>query len=304
MALDLDCLIVGGGPAGLTAAIYLARYRRTALVIDEGKSRCSWIPTSHNHAGFPEGVHGTELLERMRDQARRYGARIETGSIASIRKADDTAGFVAKTADGRVIDTTAVILATGVIDDQPRLPNLYDAVQRGLIRVCPICDAYEVIDRRIAVIGHGAHAFREAQFLRTYSADVTLLTLGRRMELTAEEKAALREDGITLEEEPVEEVVTEAGRITKVILRSRRELAFDTLYSALGTLARSTLAGQVGAAMDEGGRLIVDGHQQTSVPGFYAAGDVVSTLNQISVAMGEAAKAATAIHNRLRRRTG
>ncbi|UEM22052.1 NAD(P)/FAD-dependent oxidoreductase [Skermanella mucosa] len=299
----LDCLIVGGGPGGLTAAIYLVRFRRNILVVDEAKSRCSWIPTSHNHAGFMEGINGIELLERMRCQARQYGTRIETGSIASLCRLGDR-GFRATTADGVELDAETVILATGVIDDQPRLPNLFDTVQRGLIRVCPICDAYEVIDTKVAVIGHGRDALGEVLFIRGYTSDLTLLTLGTPMNLTADDRAKLSDLGVAIVEEQVERVTEEAGRITKVILKSGTELAFDTLYSALGTLARSTLAGQLGAEMNNQGRLVVDSHCQTSIPGFYAVGDVVEGLNQISVSMGQAAVAATAIHNLLRRRDG
>jgi thioredoxin reductase (NADPH) len=299
----LDCLIVGGGPGGLTAAIYLVRFRRNTLVVDEAKSRCSWIPTSRNHAGFMEGVNGIELLERMRCQARQYGAEIETGSVETIRRLDDGT-FRATTARGGEVRAKTVILATGVIDDQPRLPDLFDAVQRGLIRVCPICDAFEVIDQKVAVIGHGRDALGEVLFIRGYTADLTLLTLGTPMNLTAEDRAKLAELDIRVVEEQVARVTEEDGRITKVILKSGAELAFDTLYSALGTLARSTLAGQVGAGMNGKGRVIVDAHCQTSIPGFYAAGDVVEGLNQISVSMGQAAVAATAIHNLLRQRDG
>lgn len=299
----IDCLVVGGGPAGATAAIYLARFRRSVLVLDEGKSRCSWIPTTRNHPGHPDGIHGSDLLDRMRAQARRYGARVEPGSVQAVLPMDG-GGFIAALADGRRVEASTLLLATGVIDDQPKVPDLFDAVQRGLIRVCPICDGYEVIDRRIGVIGHGAHAAGEALFMRTYTPYVTLLTLGEPMQLSAEMRVALDRAGVAVEEEPAAGVTIADGRITHVVLRSGREHAFDTLYSALGTLARSALAAELGAAMDECGRLIVDGHQRCSVPGVFAAGDIVSTLNQISVAMGEAAKAATAIHNDLRRREG
>lgn len=294
----LDCLIVGGGPAGLTAAIYLARYRRSALVVDEAKSRCAWISTSHNLAGFTGGIRGTDLLARIRAQAETYGGRIETGSVAALERVER--GFRAKLGDGRQVDAAAVLLATGVIDGQPRVSHLYEAMQRGQIRVCPICDGYEVIDKRIAVLGHGAQAVGEACFIRTYSPTVTLLTLGEPMALTMEERTELGTAGIAVIEEPVTAVEAGAGQSTRLTLESGQILDFDTLYSALGITARSGLAEQVGAEMDTDGRLIVDRHQRSSVPGLYAAGDVVSTLNQIAVAMGEAAIAATAIHNDLR----
>lgn len=296
----LDCLIVGGGPAGLTAAIYLARYRRSALVVDEAKSRCAWIPTSHNLAGFTGGIRGTDLLARIRAQAETYGGHIETGSVAALERV--AGGFRAMLGDGREVNAAAVLLATGVIDGQPRVPHLYEAMQRGQIRVCPICDGYEVIDKRIAVLGHGAQAVGEARFIRTYSPAVTLLTLGEPMSLTVEERTELDAAGIAVIEEPVTAVDAGADQSTRLTLESGQILDFDTLYSALGITARSGLAEQIGAEMDADGRLIVDRHQRSSVPGFYAAGDVVSTLNQIAVAMGEAAIAATAIHNDLRHR--
>lgn len=300
MPAMLDCLIVGGGPAGLTAAIYLARYRRSAMVVDEAKSRCAWIPTSHNLAGFTGGIRGTDLLARIRTQAKTYGGHIETGSVQALERV--AGGFRATLGDGREVDAAAVLLATGVIDGQPRVSHLYEAMQRGQIRVCPICDGYEVIDKRIAVLGHGAQAVGEARFIRTYSPAVTLLTLGEPMTLTVEERTDLDVAGIAVIEEPVAAVDTGADQSTRLTLENGQILDFDTLYSALGITARSGLAEQVGAEMDPDGRLIVDRHQRSSVPGFYAAGDVVSTLNQIAVAMGEAAIAATAIHNDLRHR--
>ncbi|CAO3417455.1 NAD(P)/FAD-dependent oxidoreductase [Azospirillum endophyticum] len=302
MTSMLDCLIVGGGPAGLTAAIYLSRYRRSVLVVDEAKSRCAWIPASHNLAGFTGGIRGTDLLVRIRAQAETYGARIETGSVRALERLSPGTGFRARLEDGRKVDTASVLLATGVIDGQPRMSDLYEAMQRGLIRTCPICDGYEVIDRRIAVLGHGAQAVGEARFIRTYSPYVTLLTLGEAMSLTVEEQGELDRAGIAVIEEPVTAVGIGEDQSTRLTLRSGSVLDFDTLYSALGITARSGLAQQLGADMDEDGRLIVDRHQRSSVSGFYAAGDVVSTLNQIAVAMGEAAMAATAIHNDLRHR--
>ncbi|HEX2115474.1 MAG TPA: NAD(P)/FAD-dependent oxidoreductase [Alphaproteobacteria bacterium] len=295
----LDCLIIGGGPAGLTAAIYLARFCRTFQVIDAGKSRAAWIPRSHNHAGFPDGIAGTELLARMRAQAERYGAEIVAGEVTAM--APDDNGFRATIAD-RDIAARTVILATGVIDAEPELPNLYQAVQRGLIRHCPICDGYEVRGQNVGVIGHGRDVLREALFLRTYTSRVTLLSLGQPLGFNARERGELRRASIESVEQPVTEVVVERERITKIVTADARSLAFDTLYSALGTLARATTAGQLGVKLDEAGRIHVNRAQRTNVPGVYAAGDIVHGLNQISVAMGQAAVAATAIHNALPRR--
>lgn len=290
----LDCLIVGGGPAGLTAAIYLARFNRTFRVIDAGKSRAGWIPRSHNHAGFPDGIGGMELLQRMRAQAKRYGAQIVTGEVEMAARVEH--GFTAM-AGGRSFDSRTIILATGVIDTEPELPNLYQAVQRGLIRHCPICDGYEVQGQNVGVIGHGRDALSEALFLRTFSPRVTLLSLGRPLGLTARECAALKRASVDTIEQAVTEVIVEKERITRILTEEGRSFSFDTLYSALGTLARAGTASQLGVKLDETGRIFVNKAQRTNVPGVYAAGDIVRGLNQISVAMGQAAVAATTIHN-------
>ncbi|HYH23681.1 MAG TPA: NAD(P)/FAD-dependent oxidoreductase [Azospirillum sp.] len=299
-AAPLDSVIVGGGPAGLTAAIYLARYRRRFVVLDAGASRTSWIPRSHNHAGFPDGVTGTELLARMRAQAERYGAVIERAVVAAVQRCADPAegAFEVHTEDGRTHRARTAVMATGVIDVEPVLPNLYQAVQRGLIRHCPICDGYEVIDHRVGVIGHGADAVGEALWLRTYSPDVTMLTLGVPMDLTGAERRRMAEAGVRAVEEPVVEVHTEAGRITALTTAAGERLVFDTLYSALGAVPRVDPARPLGVTLGSTGRFTVGEHQQTNVDGLYAIGDVVEGLNQISVAMGHAALAATSIHRR------
>src|ERR1700759_4259826 len=137
-----DCVGVGAGPAGLTAAIYLARFRRDVRVIDAGQSRAARIPLSHNHPGFPDGVRGKTLLARMRRQAERYGARVEAGRVVSLERAED--GVRVGPTLG-ALRARKVILATGVIDNAPEIAGLEDAVACGLVRICPICDGYEVI---------------------------------------------------------------------------------------------------------------------------------------------------------------
>jgi thioredoxin reductase (NADPH) len=294
---ELDCLIIGGGPAGMTAAIYLARFRRRFLVIDAAESRCTWIPLSHNHAGFPDGIGGVELLMRMQQQAERYGAEILHGTVERLDRTDD-GGFRARYEAGEVLAKTA-ILATGVIDAEPELPNVYHAVQQGLVRHCPICDGFEVIGQTVGVIGHGKQGLAEALFIRTFTPDLTLLTLGQPMDLGEDDRRLLAEAGIAVVEEPIAEVAVEAKRVTKLVTESGRELAFQTLYSALGTAPRNELVRPFHGCLDETGRVLIRERQETSIDGLYAAGDIVAGLNQISVAMGQAAIAAATIHNRL-----
>jgi thioredoxin reductase (NADPH) len=167
------------------------------------------------------------------------------------------------------------------------------------VRHCPVCDAYEVRGQKIAIIGYGKCSVREMMFLRRYTDDLTLLTLGRELDLSPSEAAVLQSSGIHVVEEPVEEIGIEGDRIIAWRMAGGTALQFDTLYTALGLRARSRLASDLGAAMDSDGLLRVDEHQRTSVPGLYAVGDVVRGLNQISVAMGQAAIAAADINNSL-----
>jgi thioredoxin reductase (NADPH) len=292
-----DALIVGGGPGGLVAAVYLARFRRSVAVIDAKASRASLIPLSHNCPGFPEGISGADLLQRLRDQASRYGARIIEDYVDRTERTDD-GPFVAHCAT-QAIGGRTLLLATGVVDIEPELPNLRDAIRQGLIRHCPICDGYEVQGQRVAVIGHGAKGVREAKFIRHFADALTLFSLGA-AGITDDERRELDAAGIALVEAAVADVHRDGRAIVGLQTVDGREHRFDTLYSALGTVCHGTLAGELGVRCASDGSIVTDRRQQTSVHGVYACGDIVhDTLNQIAVAAGQAAIAATAIHNTL-----
>jgi thioredoxin reductase (NADPH) len=298
MSDTLDALVIGGGPAGLTAAIYLGRFKRSVVVVDGGDSRLGWIPISHNHPGFPEGVVGLELLERMREQARRYGADIVQATVESVAGADGD--FTATLADGRELRARKLILATGVKDSEPKLPAFYQSVKKGLIRICPICDGYEVQDKAVGVIGNSDKGGREALFIRWYTDRLSLIHVGEPKTLGEEIRRELAEAGVRIIETPIDDVVVEEGCIAALSFDGGEIARFDTLYSALGSTPRGRLAVQLGAVVDAGGCLEVSDHQETQVPGLYAAGDLVRGLNQISISQAEGASAATHIHNRLR----
>jgi thioredoxin reductase (NADPH) len=293
--LDLDCLIVGGGPAGLTAAIYLARYRRNVIVFDSGESRAALIPESHNYPGFAHGISGSKLLSVLTGQAEDYGVRIVRSRVTSLMRKEN--GFVGVHDSGEVAARLA-LLATGIVDVNPNVEDLEEAISEGSIRYCPVCDGFEATDRRIAVFGSGDDASAKARFLRTYSKDVTLLSQSTGPLKAAEEQSALENDYAIVG--PVVGELTRSQQGIRAGLGSRH-LDFDIVYPALGCDVRSDLASALGAATTDIGCLKVDGHQRTSIEGLYAAGDVVSDLHQIAVATGHAAVAATHIHHCLPR---
>ncbi len=290
-----DCLIIGGGPAGMTAAIYLARFHLHVRVVDGGESRVTWIPRTHNHAGYPGGIPGTELLGKMREQAAEFGIAVENRVIERAERLEN--GFEAVAIDGEVIRARTILLATGVVNKSPPIaPELHQvAMDRGLLRYCPICDGYEVTDKRVGVIGSRTHGFKEAVFLRMYTRDVTLIAPDTDLELSDEEQAKLAELGVEALGGPCASLRLDGDKIT--VPTPRGELSFDSVYPALGSVIRSELAVALGADAATDGTLVVDDHQRTSVAGLYAAGDVVKGLDQISHAMGEGGVAAVTIRN-------
>ncbi len=294
----LDCMVIGGGPAGLTGAIYLARFRRPFVVFNSGASRASIIPTTHNHPGYPDGISGADLLERLRRQATRYGAPLVRDEVTALERAADGT-FEARTAGGDTWRARTVLFAAGAVDVTAPVPRLDEAISAGRVRYCPICDGFEAIERRIGVLGHGASATEEAIFLRAYSHDVTVMSHEAPFEADAAQAERLASHGVASVAQAVGAFDWDESGIEAVTTDGHRH-RFDTLYVALGLDVRSRLAQALGAEATGKGALATDDHQRTKVPGLYAAGDVVDGLDQISVAMGQAARAATAIHNDLR----
>jgi thioredoxin reductase (NADPH) len=295
--MKVDCLVIGAGPTGLTAAVYLARFRRSLAIIDGGQSRAALIPRSHNCPGYPEGIEGTALLERLRSQAKRYGVHVRRALVEKLERTGD--GFAAELAGERITAARALV-ATGIVDKEPEMKGLKEAIHEGCIRLCPICDAYDVIDRRLAVYGAPDAAWRHAVFLRTYSGAIDFIVPNGCPAAGKEAAQGLRAAGITLVDDPVVEIFMTQARRAAARTQSGKVLEYDVIYPSLGARPRSDLAAQLGAKLSASGEIVTDAHQRTTVPGLYAAGDVVDALNQISVGMGQAAIAATDMHNSLR----
>lgn len=276
----------------MTASVYLARLKRRVSIVDAGLSRASLIPRSYNHPAFPDGVPGRVLLDRMHDQASRFGVEQVVGRADRLERTED--GFLCVAA-GRTLHSRAFIYATGLVDILPPWPDAVELVRNGNLRVCPICDGYEIRGAPAVVIGNNGRAIKEAAFLLSFTDSVTLATLGAelrgmtpadiepRVRLTTTKLAHYRPvsgDRISLE-------FVDGGRIDAAV------------YSALGCRPQSDLAQVVGVRLDEEGRIPADQHQRTNIDRFFAIGDVVTGLNQMGVAMAQGEIAAVSVHNDL-----
>ncbi|WP_106475753.1 NAD(P)/FAD-dependent oxidoreductase [Phytohalomonas tamaricis] len=301
----LDCLIIGAGPAGLTAGINLRRFFRQVRIVDAGAPRAALIPRSHNYPGFPEGITGFELLDLLNEQLVANDGSVTPGTVTNLQRAAD-GHFIAELAssDGQpteTIEAQIVLLATGVVDVDPVLEGIEALKEKRLVHYCPICDGFECTDTRIGIVTYGEHGVREALFMKNYSTNLVLVGVEGDLGLTPKAMAQLEREDIEVFVGQGRRAYADEQGAVHIEMTDGRDEAFDALYCALGTRVRNDLAAGLGVRHDEGGYLVVDDHMQTGIEGLYAIGDLSNRLNQLTVATGQASIAATAIHNRLRR---
>jgi len=294
--MTFACVIVGAGPAGLTAAIYLARFGLSACVIADDTSRAGRIPLCRNFPGYPDGISGSDFLSRIGTQLGRYDVPRIAGRVTSI--APEAEGF--RVCHGKLsVHGRTVILATGKIDAPPPLMPAAEhdsALHDGRLHYCPVCDANEVRGAEVVVLGTGKHGVREAEFLRCYTGKVALLCPDgpHACGLSGRKPGSA---GITLVDGPLTGFSYRSK--TLELTTADAVLQPEHIYVALGCRQRSELAAELGATLSGDGCIVVDAHQRSSVAGLYAAGDVVAGLDQIATAVGHAAIAATAVRNDL-----
>ena len=292
-----DCVIIGGGPGGLAAALYLARFRKSCVVLDAGGGRASLIPCCRNFPGYPDGIAGKDLLTQMRDQLARYGEPPIHAEAVALQRTSE--GIRVQTAAGDFVGRTAV-LATGMLDVKAPFENENDhdeALKMGLLHYCPICDGYEVTDKPVVVLGSRHHGVKEALFLHGFSDTIELVCPTGAHMLSDSDRSRLQALHITVVDGPISRLRLEENALHYAI--ADRDFTTPALYVAMGCRQRSSLAALLGAKVSDDGCVVVDDHQRTSVEGLYAAGDVVAGLDQIVTAIGQAAVAATAIRNDL-----
>jgi thioredoxin reductase (NADPH) len=294
-----DALVVGGGPAGMSAALYLARYNRSVLLFDTARGRSTHHQTNHNYLGFPDGVPIQRFRELGREQLARYSAvQVLHHTVDRLGSAAG-GGFVAHTQHGRY-GGRVVILATGVLDHYPHFHGWEPCVGVSLFW-CITCDGFENRGRNILVVGHTDAAAGEAMQLRSLTGRITVLTNSHTNEISGRFRRRLAGAGIPLVEDRIAHVhCADGGRIQVVETAGGVQLPCEAVFSIQGATPETRLAEQLGVKLAASGWIDVDSEQKTSVPGVFAAGDVTALhSHQVTTAVHEGAQAASAANYHL-----
>lgn len=285
---EVDAVVVGGGPAGLAAALWLGRYRRSVVVVDSQEYRSGAVEHSHGYLGRDPQTPA-ELLERGRDELLAYPtASVRHGTVERISARRDGLFDVDLGEDGMVAHR--VVLATGVRDVFPSIRG-FDEHYGASVFHCPACDGYEARDRDVVAIGWDRHLVGFASTLLNWARSVTVVTDGHRFPDDEACRTVLDENGVELVERGAVEFVGSRGSLESVRLADGRCLPASLVFFSVAHEPRSSLASSLGCAVDAEGCLCVDGNGQTSVRGVYAAGDITPGLQLVQVAAASGAVA-------------
>jgi thioredoxin reductase (NADPH) len=287
-----EVIIVGGGPAGLSAALYLARYDRQVALFDAGQGRSTWHQINHNYLGFPGGVPAKQLRERGYEQIAEYEqVTVLKHKIETMHKEGDL--FIASGQAGEWA-ARAVILCTGVIDHYPHFEGWHEYVGRSMFW-CITCDGYACKGEKVVVAGNTNDTASMAMQLTRMTGDVTLLTNSEDFEIEERFVKRLKNAGVPIIRDKIDSVLGEDGMMHTLILKSGEKLALEQLFSHQGATPQTDLAEQLGVTLAGNGYILVDTEQKTTVPGVYAAGDVTRLhSHQITTAVHEGGTAASA----------
>jgi thioredoxin reductase len=288
-----DVAIIGGGAAGLSAALVLSRARRRVLVVDAGAPRNA--PATHMHGYLSrDGLAPSTLLTTGRDEVRKYGGKIVMGARVSDIEVRRPRSFRLQLSNGPTVLARRLLVATGLRDELPDIPGLQDRWARDVLH-CPYCHGWEVRDERLGVLADGSpESLRYAQIVRQWSPDVMLfvppetLTPLQRTELDARE--------ISFVEGSVEQVVVDADRLVGVAVSGGQAVARDVLFVPPRFVPNNDLLVRLGCELNEGGWVVNDATGRTTVSGVWVAGNVSNPRAQVITAAGEGSAAAIALN--------
>ena len=289
-----EVTIIGGGMAGLSAAIYLGRAQRDTLVIDSGHSMAKWEPVVENYLGFPEGIDGNELLRRGKKQAERYEVAFAEDEIEEVTGGE----FFTLRGKKDVYTTKRLLLATGIFHLPPEIPGVKECLGHSLF-FCKDCDGFRVREKRIAICGSNNDAVEYALGLLLYSPCVVIATNGERIRWDPEHAGWLKEYEIPVHTDRIRDVTHRDRKILGLTFDDATEVKIDYIFTTRGDVFHTELAEQLGAKIDSDGQIVVDHCMHTSVPRLYAAGCVTPANCQMIIAAGEGAAAAQSINRDL-----
>ncbi len=294
---DYDCAVIGGGPGGLVSSLYLKRFKRKVILINQGVPRASWIPKTHNLIGFDQGISGRNLLRRLHRHVDQVGVD-KISCLGEVKRYRD--GFQVLLDEKQKLTAKKVILATGIDDVHPTLENVFELRALGLLRYCSICDAYEYQGCPVIALAKDDSGVQKALFIRQWTKDICLV-IPKDLNLAPQRIRQLRSVRAKVVRTDVFEL--EPSRKPPGVwlhVPGKRPIYGRVAYVELGCQVKDTAFGSIkNLRKSKDGFLIATSEQRLSVPGLFAVGDCVNLLGQISVAAGQAAVAATTIHNDL-----
>lgn len=290
-----DVIVVGGGPAGLSAALMLGRCRRQVLVLDLGQPRNRRSHALHGYL-TRDGIAPATFTEHARAELQPYGVELRHAGVTAATLSDDH--YRVSLADGSTEEARYLLIATGVIDDLPAIPG-FDECYGTSVFHCPYCDGWERRDRPIAAFGRGADVTGLALGLKTWSADVVVCTHGRRLARSLRER--LDRNGVSVRTEPIERIEHDDGALSRIVFTRGEPLAREALFFATGQHPQSSLAISLGCTVNRRGTVKTGSLCDTNVPRLYVAGDASRDAQFVIVAAAEGTKAAVAINQALQR---
>ena len=288
-----DVAVVGGGPAGLCAAVWLARYLHKVVVVDSGDPR-NWETRGINGYLGHHGIRSPELRAIGREEGAKFGVDYVSGIVEeAINETGEL--FTIRLREGAVIEAQRILLAIGIKDVWPDIPGL-DRCYGETIHVCPDCDGYETRDKKTVVVGKGRKAVGMALALTTWTSKIVICTNGEKPDMEQKLLDQLKALNIPLLDQPIKCVVSKSSEISGIDLDGGMSLDCERLYFAIGQYPADDLGAQLGCKRDEMGRLVIDERNHTSVKNVYAAGDIAPGPQIAIVAAASGAVAAIAIH--------
>ncbi|MDQ3198019.1 MAG: NAD(P)/FAD-dependent oxidoreductase [Verrucomicrobiota bacterium] len=290
-----EVIVIGGGVAGLSAAIYLGRAERDTLVIDAGHSMARWEPEVQNYLGFPKGVGGEDLIRYGRQQAKRYQVEFAKDEVKSVSKRKE--GFFLR-GRCRSYRTNRLLLATGIFHLPPKIPGVKECLGHSMF-FCKDCDGFRVRGKRIAVCGANNEAVEYALGMMLYSPCVMVMTNGEKPHWSRRHAALVKEYEVPVVQEKITGVNHRGCQVRGLRVKGGPEVLIDYIFTTRGDIFHTELAESLGARLDSEGQIEVDQCMRTNVPRLYAAGCVTPANCQMIIAAGQGAAAAQAINRDL-----